>query len=262
MWKRIVAFGRKNKAKYNYERQMRGENLVRIAICDDEPIHRANLRAVLKACEALPKDAVLVEYSDGASLLDGHAKNPNDIIFLDIEMEGISGLETGQRIRNADRNVIIIFLTSHKEYVFTSFRLEPFGYIMKPIDIGEINEHLNRAIIKHKEQHYIVDFKWKDKPYALKICDIVYLESDKRHINFYTDKNEYKCIGKLEEYEHRLSPYGFLRCHQSILINMNYIRSIEKDTIKTTLGKDIDMSIRKKQHCLNTFNEFVTKYRV
>ena len=235
---------------------------MRIAICDDESTHRTSLMDALLSSETMPKDATISEYPGGTELMDAHMRCPHDVIFLDIEMEGISGLEAGQQIRNTDRNAIIIFLTSFDKYVFKSFRVEPFEYIIKPVDNWRISEVLGRAVRKHREQYFIVDFKWKDKPYALRVCDIVFLESDMRHVIFVTNDNRYKCVGRLDEYERRLSPYGFLRCHQSYLINMSYIKSIEKKSIVTSLGYEIAMSIRRKQYCLGIFHEFITKYRV
>jgi len=215
---------------------------MRIAICDDEIIHRENLRTSLNSCEYLPEDASIVEYSEGKSLVNEHKKNPHDILFLDIEMEGMSGLETGHEIRSFDRNVIIIYITGFEKYVFKSFRIEPFDYILKPFDVGKIADVLRRAVEKHNDQYCIVDFKWQDNTYTLRVCDIVYLESNLRHVKFATENNTYKCVGKLVDFERRLSLYGFVRCHQSYLVNMSYIKCIEKDKIITTFGYDIEIS--------------------
>jgi len=93
---------------------------MRIAICDDNVIHRDSLKSILTACSSLPEDTEIFEFSDGESLLDEHKREKHDVLFLDIEMEGMSGLETGHEIRSIDRNVIIIYLTSHEQYVFKS----------------------------------------------------------------------------------------------------------------------------------------------
>jgi len=238
---------------------------MRIAICDDEPVFVESLRKLLEACDVFDEDVEVSEYTDGMSLLSGHTKCPYDIVLLDIEMESMTGLEAGQRLRSMDRNVLIIYITGFIKYALDSFRIEPFDYLLKPIDHAKMNDVLGRALKKLREKNYIVDFRRKDKHYALKVCDIVYLESRSRHITFYThDRNgeDPKCIGKLDEYERSLSPYGFLRCHQSYLINMSYIKCIDTKTITTTLGTTVDMSARKKQYCLNAFNEYITKYRV
>ena len=235
---------------------------MRIAICDDEAVLRESLRRALEAGDVLSEDTDVSEHSDGVSLLDAHTKSPYDIVLLDIEMDGMSGLEAGQRLRSMDRNVIIIYVTSFIKYALDSFKIEPFDYLLKPVDSDKINDVMSRAVKKYREQYFIVDFKWKDKHYALKVCDIVHLESDLRHITFVTEDNRYKCIGKLDEYERSLTPYGFLRCHQSYLMNMSFIKSINTQTITTSLGYTVPMSNRKKQYCLNAFNDYITKFRV
>jgi len=262
MWIKKHVLDKNEKTAYTGNKQSRGDDPLRIAICDDESTHRDTLMAAISYSDELPENAVIMEYSTGNKLLHNHTKCPFDIIFLDIEMDGMTGLEAGQEIRNNDRNVIIIYLTSFKDYVFESLKMEPFDYILKPVDNKKINEVLGRALKKYREQHYIVSFKWQEMTYALRVCDIVYLASNLRHIEFITVDNRYKCIGKLNDYMHRLAPYGFLRCHQSYLINMSFIKSIEKREIFTTLGNSINMSANKKQRCLDIFNEYLTKYRV
>jgi DNA-binding LytR/AlgR family response regulator len=240
----------------------KGDGPVRIAICDDDVSLRAGLREVIDTCNGLSEDTIITEYQEGNELIDSHLKCPHDIIFLDIEMDGISGLEVGQKIRDSDRNVIIIFITNYMRYVLRSFRIEPFDYIIKPVDGEVVSEVLERALKKHKEQHFIVNIKWRENSYAIKVCDIVFIESDLRHIVIVTVDNRYKVIGKLDEYELRLAPYGFLRCHQSFIVNMNYIKCIGHSSISTTLNHDIYMSTRRKQDCLKAFTEFLVRFRV
>jgi DNA-binding LytR/AlgR family response regulator len=235
---------------------------VRIAICDDESETRRTLHSTLNSCGDLPADTIITEFSDGAMLTDSHSKCSFDIIFLDIHMNGMSGLEAGRKIRDVDRNVIIIFLTNYKQHVFQSFVIEPFDYLIKPVDGDKLNKVLNRALKKHREQHYIVNVKWQDISYALKTCDIIYVESELRYVIFVTEDNRYKCVGKIDDFERRLAPYGFLRCHKGFLINMSFIKSINDNAIITTLGHDVYMSARRKQDCLKAFNGYLTKYRV
>jgi len=235
---------------------------VRIAICDDEKIIREELKSVLTSIDVFPIEAMVIDCPSGATLIANHVEHPFDIIFLDIEMKGVSGLEAGHMIRNTDRNVIIIFLTSHQQYVFQSFRTEAFDFILKPITKEKISDVFSRALQKYKEQHHIVHIKWMDSTWVIDVSSIVYLESNRRQITFVTKDERYACIGRLSDYESRLVPYGFLRCHQSFLINMNYIKSIENTAITTTYNQDVHMSVRKKQYCLKAFSNFLVKYRV
>jgi len=245
----------------NFQLSKGGASL-RIAICDDESFMRSRLREAIYSSGTLPPEACIEEFSDGVALINGHALCPFDVIYLDIQMDGKSGLEIGQEIRAEDRHVIIIFVTSHQEYVFQSFPIEPFDYIVKPVDYVKVNDILKRAIRKHNEQHYKIHFKWKETPYVLDISEVVYLESTRRHIKFVTADKEYECVGKLDDYESKLSSYGFLRCHQSFLINMNYIKSIETASIITSLGHIVNMTVRRRSNCLKALNLFIIKHRV
>jgi len=237
---------------------------MRIAICDDEPIHRVQLKKTLRNYHDLPDNTNVAEYSSGEELLSGYTKEPFDIVFLDIEMDGISGLKTGQYLRKKDKDVIIIFLTSHAEYVFKSFDIEPFNYVMKSGKPERLNRVISNAIKKHNEQRDVVEVKWQDRVYALRICDIVYIESNAKKLTYATENNTYETIGKLNDHEQKLSPYGFLRCHQSILINMKFIKSIEstKIIINTVPSGSVDMSVRRKQACLDAFSKYIVKYKV
>ena len=259
---REIFLEKNKKTAYNYHKNTRGDDPVRVAICDDEIEFRKSLRQAIDASDTLPQDVEISEYSDGTTLINSHSKSPYDIIFLDIQMSGLSGIEAGHEIRNTDRNVIIIFLTSHKQFVFQSFKIEAFDYLVKPVDDTAVNEVLHRALKKHREQHYIVNFSWQEQSYALDVSDIIYLESDLRHVIFVTNEGEYKCVGKLNDYESCLLPYGFLRCHKSYLVNMRYIKSIEDRDIFSTNGHRVDMSTRKKQDCLRAFNVFLAKHRI
>ena len=248
----------------NYNEQLRGDNSVRIAICDDEHTYRTRLRSTLDACTILPNDTEITECADGSALLSFHTKQPFNIIFLDIQMEGMSGLEVGHKIRDIDKNVIIIFLTGFQQYVFQSFKIEAFDYIMKPIDDLTVENVLERALRKHRERHHIVQFKKLDgSSNALDVSEIVYIEGgDSHRIKIVVNDAYFYCNATLHEYENRLSPYGFLRCHRNYLINMSHIRRIENIEILTTSNHNIPMSVRKKQDCLRAFNTFLAKYRV
>lgn len=250
---------------YTMPKSRKEGSLVRIAICDDEKVHRDKLRETLKDCVILPVDAALFEYSDGSALIHSHVENPHDIIFLDIQMDGMNGLEAAHAIRDNDKDVIIIFLTGYEQHMSQSFRIEAFDYVMKPADADRIADVLGRALRKYQDLRYIVKFKMGDTVHALEVNDIVYIESMRRKVNIVTkdSKNEeYLINGILDDYNTQLNKYGFLRCHRSCLVNMRYIKKIEDLFIKTTSGHTVYMSTRKRQFCLQEFNIYITKYKV
>jgi len=250
------------KGAYTNIRFPKGDKRMRIAICADEHVLVGNLRQALDISGVLPEDTEISEHDDGISLLSEHKKYPYDIVLLDIEMSGMIGLKTGHELRSMDKNVIILCVTSIESYAYESSRVEPFYYLMKPIDYSKVSEVLGKAIRKLKERNYVVDFSWKGKHYELKLSNIIYLENDWGNVKFITIDSRYMSADKLDEYDRILSPYGFLRCHRNYLINMSYIKSINTEEINTTFGHTVYMKKKKKQECLNAFNNYITKYKV
>ena len=239
----------------------RGDSM-RIAICDDENTSRLRLREAITAAGELPFKSEITEFADGASLIDQHEACPFDIIFLDIQMQGKSGIETAQDIREKGSDVIIIFITSFQQFALQSFKIQIFDYIMKPVENDTICEVLGRAVKMHREMHYKAEFKLKDSTVAIEIINIVYMEGSGRSVKVVTKDRWFYCAGKLNEYDSALSTYGFLRCHRDCLVNMRYIQSIEDSLIRTTLGHELRVSARKKYECRRAFNQYLTKYRV
>jgi len=239
-----------------------GGGFVRLAICDDETVIRTGLIDIIQKTCLLTADSEIVEFSGGTALIDSHLMNPFDIIFLDIEMKDKTGLETGHEIREKDKNVIIIFITSHQQYVYQSFMVEPFDYIVKPADEAVISNVLQRALTKHRERHHLITFRWEGVTQTCDVSDLVSIEGYKRRVVFKTKDNQLECNGSLNDYEQRLTPYGFIRCHRETLINLNYVKSIEQSRIITVFNDIVEMSARRKQHCKKAFDKFLIKYKV
>ena len=235
---------------------------MRIAICDDEEVFRTHLRETMVRSGLLARDDAICEYPDGGSLIAAHMEKPFDILFLDIRMDGLSGLETGRDIRKHDKDAIIIFITSFEQYVLQTFKIEAFDFILKPADDKAVGEVLQRALRKHKEQRHIINFKWQGASFALEVSRVIYAEGSSRHITFVTSEKNFECIGKLADYERMLAEYGFIRCHQGYLMNMRYIRSIESNCIVTKHNHTVPMSARKRAECLKAFNMFLNRYKV
>jgi len=235
---------------------------MRVAICDDVKVMRSQLRELIDSCCDLPKGTDIVEFEDGISLVDSHRRTPFDIVFLDVQMAGISGLEAGQLLRNMDKYVILIYLTSYHQYVLQSLRIVVFDYLIKPVDGIVVNDVLLRAIEKYNEQHQFVNIGGSNAARELNTNDIIYLEGFGGNVRFITRSGSIYCDGSINEFEKRLSAHGFVRCHQRHLVNMEYIAVIEESMITTKLGHSVEMSVRKKGDCLRIYARFLTRHMV
>ena len=175
---------------------------MRIAICDDSKDNLALLEDVVDGLKV--RETEVDCFENGKSLLrylSDSKDNYYQIYLLDIEMPGINGLETAKHIREIDQRAIIIFVTAYSDYVFSSFEVQPFRFINKPVDREKLETVLQAAInYIYTSKRYI--FISVDKAKIQLCCEnIMYFEGDKRKINVYTVDESYSFYSKMADLE-------------------------------------------------------------
>lgn len=206
--------------------------MVAIAICDDENKQRSVLEtAIVTRLQLDAIDYKIYHFDCGESLCNATKLNTFDIIFLDIEMKKLDGIETAKYLRSQNSPAIIIFVTAYPDFVFQGYEVHAFHYILKPYNTDKIIAVLKSAIHELenvKEQHYTIYSK--SGTYKIYLKDILYFYSDKRNIVTVTLNDTYTFYGKLDEIEQELSS-SFVRIHQRYLVNMNHVNYVEGNTI-------------------------------
>ena len=227
---------------------------MRIAICDDEK----NIRELIgnKVVKQYP-DAEIISFQFGEELL--LSDEYIDILFLDIQMTGIDGMETARELRKKDKNVILIFVTAVEEYVFQAFDVGAFNYIVKPIDDGKFSDVLHRAVDEWSSQN--INEKEPEERYVLinnsgvhtKVIldEIVYAEVFNRKVVIHKLDGEIEYYGKMSDLE-SLAGDSFFRPHRAYLINFKYVEKYDATTIYLERGT----VLMAKQN----YPEFVKKY--
>lgn len=235
--------------------------MIHICICDDEKVERINLKTIINTqLELKGIDFSIVEYENGEALIESLSKSKNyfDIIFLDIEMKGLNGIEIARHIRKSNDTSIIIFITGFSEYVFNGYEVKALNYILKPYKQDKIIEVLNEAlkqINSNEDKFFIVQIN--SNSYKICLKDIYYFISDKRKLKIVTIENTYEFYGKLDDIEKEL-PSFFIRVHQRYLININYISSIENSCVEVNKEK-IPISRQKYQNVMIAFAKAMLK---
>lgn len=220
---------------------------MRIAICDDSNENLALLEDVVYGMGI--RDVSVDCFENGGSLIDYLGKNEYffyQIYLLDIEMPGMVGLEVAKKIREMDKRAIIIFVTAYSEYVFSSFEVQPFRFVNKPIEKNKIENVIQAAVnYIYTSKKYI--FISVDRAKIQLCCEnIMYFEGDKRKINIYTIDDEYSFYARMAEIEDMVDNSWFVRIHASYIINMDYVKAIYIDEI--VLNNGIHLPISKKYH--------------
>lgn len=205
--------------------------MINIGICDDEASMRRLLRAPLEQkLQLLGADYRIFEYDCGETLLARPETEWLDILFLDIEMKQLSGMETARNLRKRDSHTLLIFVTAYPDFVFQGYEVHAFHYILKPYENQKIMKVLEQAIkeLGQNREHY---FTLEQKSGTTKIPakKILAFSSDRRKIIIsLEDGNKLEFYGKLDAVETDLPDY-FIRCHNRHLVNLNYVTALEKD---------------------------------
>lgn len=204
--------------------------MLMIGICDDEQESRLSLRWLLDMIlEGRRIEHKVYEFSSGETLIAWMEKHPNeiDLLFLDIEMGRLNGLETARALRARHDALQIVFVTGFADYVFEGYGVEALGYLMKPAKREVLEEILSRAVMKLcRDADQVYSCRDGETWYRIPHKEILYFASDRRKVSCVTSDRSYSFYGKLDEVEQELRGSGFVRIHQRYLVRTDAIRQI------------------------------------
>ena len=163
--------------------------MLRIAICDDEADARDALRFQLEKALMEKSEEIVYEFSAGSNAVSWLGKHPGevDLLFLDIEMKGLNGMETAKQIRTFDEQIMIVFLTGYSEFVFEGYSVGALDYMLKPVTAQKLMEVLCRVRTRlEQEEDKAFSFKNADGTWRFLLQDILCFCSDKRIVTLVT----------------------------------------------------------------------------
>lgn len=220
--------------------------MLNIAICDDNVQTTGKLDRVIQ--KIAKKNFVEVEievFWNGKSLADAVAKGICfDIIYLDIEMDKEDGISAAKRIRIYDKNVLIIYVTSHENHMKESFMVRPFQFLIKPVNEKQLETCFMAAYEDINSGDFYFRYSYQRVNHKVLLRDILYFESNKRKVFIITEKATFELYGKLNEIENSLKEckVSFLRVHQSFLVNYKHVKGQAYDFVEMDNGMKIPIS--------------------
>ena len=191
-------------------------------------------------------------------------KEEFQIFFLDIEMPAMDGMELVDIIRRHDEKSIILYVSSHNEFLGVGYKYDVQNFITKPITQVQINCEMNRALRKLEsyEQKYIA-VKNEKGYFKLFLSDIEYIETVKRKVLFHLrNGNQEDGYFKMRDLEERLEKYYFVRCHNGIIVNVDCIESLHDLTTTLYSGAKIYITRSRKQNLMKKWQNGEEVYSV
>lgn len=225
----------------------------KIAVCDDERIELDQIADMIQSYYA--SDCEMKKYEDAESLLADSRKQVFDVLFLDIDMPGMDGMQLAGRIREDNEYVKIIFVTNKEDCVFKGYKYDAFRFVRKSALNEELTEALDDLSRYFEAKKEYVVFKAPNDEITRYIDRIQYLEVRDHELTIKYDDNVERILGTMRQYDKMLSSKGFIRIHQSFLVNYRYIYSVNKTDVKLLDGTLLPLS-------RNRISETKTKLQV
>lgn len=212
---------------------------IRALIADDDAGMRLLMRKLLEKSGGF---TLCGEASDGAELLALAAEHRPQLVLLDVEMPGVSGVDCARELQDSDPHTILIFATAHDKYMADAFEVYAFDYLLKPFKTERALATLERAksVLRTREdaarsakpveprpQSGRILLKHRDGVSVINMEDILLVQREERATVLYTvNDGRYVTGDSLADIEARLDPALFMRCHKSYIINLSHVDSI------------------------------------
>lgn len=221
--------------------------MIHIAICDDEnkicEWYSDRIKAIL-CKENVSVDVSL--YCDSRQFFEILKHTMYDIVFLDIDMPEISGLQIAEEMMRLCKKPLLVFVTNQDALVYQSFQYHPFGFIRKSCFDDEIEGVLLSAIKEILKEDLRFIFRFESETMSLLVSEIIYFEASGNYLIIHTKNDKYRCRDTMTNVEIELSAKGFIRSHKGFLLNQEAVFRIGNDTITLLDGNVLPIGRSKK----------------
>lgn len=231
---------------------------MKLAVCDDEKNDLDNIANIIK--DFFAADCEISKYKDAESLLEDSHKQFFDVLFLDIDLPDMNGMQLAERIRDENEYVKIIFITNREDCVYKGYKYNAFRFIAKNSLEDGLTEALTALSRYYESKNNYVTFKTQNNEITRNIDNIQYLEVHGHDMLIKYNNNTEKISGTMSQYEKLLTPKGFIRIHKSFLVNYRYIYSIEKNDVKLNDGTLLPLSRKRINETKNKLQIYTRSF--
>lgn len=225
------------------QRRWKGGKRLQIAICDDEQEQAQTLRAAVLAWaeSAAHHCEIRVFPSAEAFWFANSADSCFDILLLDIEMTGQSGIDLAKRLRREGSRVEIIFVTSHTEFYGEGYEVDALHYLLKPVDAQKLGSVLTKAARQLETEPLFVIIRCEGDTVKLYERDILYVEASLHYIEIYTTDKSYRIKENLAAFGARLSE-DFYHTHRSYYVSLKHVTRISRTSVTLDRGYELPLA--------------------
>ncbi len=218
---------------------------MRIAVCDDEP---AQAQLLARRAQQWARErkiaATVTQYHSAAALLFTEGGEAPDVLLLDIQMPGTSGMELARHIRQRDERVAIIFVTSYADYMAEGYDVAALHYLMKPVSQEKLGAVLDRAARAATPESQLL-IECPEGAVRVAAGDILCVEAFAHSCRVTTTQGALDARQSMGELLRLLEGRGFAQPHRSYLVGLRHVRHVGRDALLLDGGLSVPMSRRR-----------------
>lgn len=234
---------------------------MRIGICDDEASSHRELKIIIdKYANTKAISVLYFDFMSGEDLIKYLLDHDDiDVIFMDYQMDKMSGLETSKSILEKNISIPIIFLTSFPEIVYDTFKVNTFRFLIKPIDTKKLSDALDDLLILYSSENYIF-VTADDTSKRININDICYIEARNKGSLVRLKDRTLDCGLLLSDFQKKLPEDRFFRSHKSFLVGFKYITEYGSSEIVFSNGEKAKISRYRFNDFKRSYFDFMKRY--
>ncbi len=227
-----------------------------VAIVDDDPRDSGLLRGFAEAYfkkNSIP--AVIHTFRDGLDFIRG--TEHHDIVFMDIRMDKLDGLDAAHLMRKIDRDACLIFVTNMAQFAIKGYQVDALDFIVKPATMSSITYVLDKAMKRLGDSNAtILPLKTSEGTVSISSNDILYVEVFDHNLVYHTVKGTYNVRGRISDVSEKLDERNFVLCNRSFVVNLRYVSNITADSL--TVGDTvISISKSRRKELMQRFSSFL-----
>lgn len=224
--------------------------MIRIAIVEDQAEDFHILESYIQQyCEENKLLAEIKHFANGLNFLDEYTPD-FDVVFMDVEMPHIDGIDTSRKLRELDQSVPLVFVTNMIQYAINGYEVDAIDFMVKPVTYYNFSKKLSKALVyagRNHQKHMV--FRNDEEEIIVPVQEIYYIEKDKNYAVFSTKKGEFRMRATISDIEGDLKKYDFIKCCSGCIVNLAYISKVKNDSLFVN-EKQIPLARRQKKEFL------------